>query len=252
MGRFLSVLALACAGMWSIGVLEARAAEFDVSPIKLTLSAKALSGTLVVSNRGDQPARFHVTAFAWEQGADGEMVLSPTKEIMFFPAMLTLNPQEARNLRVGVNVKPGNVERTFRVFVQELPALAAANAPNQTTVSMLVKMGIPVFIEPTVKPKPIPSISALSLQGNKFSFNVNNTGNSHFIPVKITVKPKDGSKPLAELDAGGWYVLAGRKDSYSVTLPTEACLALKSIVVEMQSHEGATMTATLENAHCTP
>ena len=252
MALFLRVLALLCAGFWIFGAREAHAAEFDVAPISLTLSAKAQSGTLVITNRSDSSARFHVTAFAWEQAANGEMVLSPTKEIMFFPAMLTLNPQEARNLRIGVNLQPGSVERTFRVFVQELPALASANAPAGSTVSVLVKMGVPVFVEPNTTPKAIPSISALSLQGKQFSFHVNNTGNTHYIPLEIWVKPKDGSNVLAKLEVHGWYVLAGKKSAYSVTLPTEACVALKSIVVEMKSHNGAITTATLENAHCSP
>ena len=252
MGRFFCMLALVCAAAGGFAALEAHAASFDVSPITLTLSAQAQSGNLVVTNRSDVSARFHVTAFAWEQAANGEMVLTPTREIMFFPAMLTLNAQEARNLRIGMNFKPGAVERTFRVFVQELPALATANTPVGSKVSVLVRMGVPVFIEPTVKPKAIPSLSALSLQRSKFSFHVNNTGNSHFVPREITVKPMDGASVLTTLEVNGWYVLAGKTSSYSVTLPTEACVALKSITVEMKSQNGATTTATLENARCTP
>jgi fimbrial chaperone protein len=250
--RRLWMLALFCAGLCVMGASSARAATFDVAPISLKLPAKALSGTLVVTNRGKESARFHVTAFAWEQAPNGDMVLTPTKDIMFFPAMLTLNAQESRNLRVGVNIKPGAVERTFRVFVQELPALHTADHHDSGKVSVLVKMGIPVFVEPTTAPKPSPSLSALSLQRAKFSFNANNTGNTHYLPLEIKVKAKDGSKVLATLEPGAWYVLAGKKDSYSVSLPTEACLALKSIVVEMKSHGGAMTTATLENARCTP
>jgi fimbrial chaperone protein len=246
------MLALLCAGWCLFAAAEARAATFDVAPIALNLSAKAQSGTLIVTNRSKEPARFHVTAFAWEQAANGDMQLTPSKEIMFFPAMLTLNPQESRNLRVGVNIKPGPVERTFRVFVQELPSLATADQHDSGKVSVLVKMGIPVFIEPNAAPKAIPSLSALSLQKTKVTFNVNNTGNTHFIPLEVKVKAKDGNRVLATLEADAWYVLAGKKDAYSVTLPTEACLALKSIVVEMKSHGGAMTTATLENAHCTP
>jgi fimbrial chaperone protein len=252
MGRLFRMLALLCAGAGCFAALKAHAASFDVSPITLTLSAQAQSGNLVVTNRSDVSARFHITAFAWEQAANGEMILKPTREIMFFPAMLTLNPQEARNLRIGMNFQPGAVERTFRVFVQELPALAAASAPAGSNVSMLIRMGVPIFIEPTVKPKAIPSLSALSLQGTKFSFHVNNTGNSHFVPAAITVKPKDGAKVLAAVGVSSWYVLAGKTSAYSVTLPTEACVALKSITVEMKSQNGATTTATLENARCTP
>ncbi len=251
MGRFLRYFALMCAGLGLFATDKALAAGFDVAPISLTLSAKTVSGMLVVTNRSPEPLRFHVTAFAWDQTPEGEMVLTPTRDIMFFPAMLTLNPQEARNLRVGVSAKPGATEKTYRVFVQELPALATAKEELSGNVAVLLKMGIPVFVEPTGMAKVSPSVSALQMKGSKLVFNLNNTGNTHFIPQKIVVKAKDGSTVLHEEEVNGWYVLAGRKSRYAVTLPATVCVGIKSIDVELQWARGPT-TATLENAHCTP
>lgn len=251
MGRFLRYLALVCASLSSLSAGKAHAGGFDVAPISLTLSAKAASGMLVVTNRSQEPLRFHVSAFAWDQTPDGEMVLTPTRDIMFFPALLTLNPQEARNLRVGVSVKPGATEKTYRVFVQELPALATAQEQPTGSVAVLLKMGIPVFLEPTAPPKAVPSVSAMQLQGTKLSFNLNNTGNSHFVPQKVLIKGRDGAMLLHTEEATAWYVLAGRKTRYVVTLPATVCVGIKSIDVELQWAGGPT-TATLENAHCTP
>jgi fimbrial chaperone protein len=251
MGRFVQYLALVCASFCLLHADKAQAGGFDVAPISLTLSAKAANGMLVVTNRSKEPLRFHVSASAWDQTPEGEMVLTPTRDIMFFPAMLTLNPQESRNLRVGVVAKPGTTEKTYRVFVQELPALATAEQQGGGTVGMLVKLGIPVFLEPTAAPKAAPSVSALQLQGPKFSFNLNNTGNSHFVPDRILVKARDGSTVLHTEEVNAWYVLPGRKTRYAVTLPAAVCVGIKSVDVELKWARGPT-TATLENVHCTP
>src|SRR5688572_1427351 len=68
------------------------ASNFDVSPIMLELSQDAASGTIVVTNRSPEVMRLQVTAFAWGQRADGEMTLAATKDVVFFPAMLSLKP----------------------------------------------------------------------------------------------------------------------------------------------------------------
>ena len=102
---------------------HAHAASFDVNPIVIELSAKTGTATIAVKNRSTEPARFHLTASAWSQREDGEMSLLPTKELVFFPAILTLQPQESRQIRVGAKVKPGATERAYRIFIQELPGL---------------------------------------------------------------------------------------------------------------------------------
>src|SRR5262245_20832967 len=121
MTRSLGGLVLCCTALFCALPRAAHASEFDVSPVTLTLNGQMTSTMLTITNRGSEAVRFHVSAFAWDQRPDGEMVLNPTTDVVFFPAMLTLNPKEARNLRVGTNVKPGAVEKTYRIFVQELP-----------------------------------------------------------------------------------------------------------------------------------
>lgn len=250
MRGYLLLLALLCSAF--LGVLlptGAHASSFDVAPISLTLSAKVSSGMLAVTNRGVEPLRFHVTAYSWDQKADGEMVLTPTKDIVFFPAMLTLNPQEARNLRIGTSIKPGAVEKSYRVFVQELPPLALSPDEQASTVRVLTKMGIPVFVEGS-SAKPAPGLHGLTFAAQKLTFQVKNAGSAHFRPEKIVVKGKDGSKVIHSQNVDGWYVLAGGIRTYEVTLPIEACDVLKSIDVEMKWEGGSTM-ASLGNARCT-
>jgi fimbrial chaperone protein len=252
--RFNAMRGLFFALVLAVGTLygsSASAGSVDVSPTSITLSAKATSGMLALTNRGTAPMRFHVTAFAWDEKPDGEMVLTPTKDIMFFPAMLTLNPQEARNLRVGTNIPPGAAEKTYRVFIQELPALARVNEENAAAVAMLTKMGVPVFVEGTSN-KAEPSVGALTLQGQKLGFQLKNSGGKHFRTEKLTLRARDAAdKVIHSQDLNTWYVLAGHTTTYEVTLPIELCGSMKSLDVELRTTEQASRTARLPNATCT-
>jgi fimbrial chaperone protein len=246
MRRFLCLLTLVLSGLSAFATSAAHASTFDVSPIMLNLSAKVASGMISVTNQSTEALRFQVTAFAWDQRADGEMVLTPTKDVVFFPAMLTLNPTEARNIRVGVNVAPGAAEKSYRVFVQELPPLVKQG--EEGVVRVLTKMGIPVFLE-AEKPKATPTVGALNLSGDQFSFSLKNAGNAHFRAEKILIVAKDGSKAIHMQEVPGWYVLAAGTRNYDVKLPKAACDGLKSINVEVVSDEGNTQAA-LANARC--
>jgi fimbrial chaperone protein len=236
--------------LWLAQGATALASQFDVAPVSLALSAKTSSGTLVLTNRSSEALRFHVTVFAWSQRADGEMVLNPTNDIVFFPAMLTLNPKQSRQLRVGMNVKPGATEKTYRLFVQELPPLVKAKEDEPNAVRVLTKMGLPIFIEPTTRPRPVPGVGGLAVKGDAVSFDIQNTGNAHMRVEKSVITVKDGgAKVIHSQEAAGWYVLAGGTRSYAVTLPKTACAAAKTIEVAIESSHGAAKAA-LQNAAC--
>lgn len=252
MSRHFALFACSCAlALGSLGSLAtpAHASMFDVSPINLTLSGKATTGMLSVTNRGTEALRFQISAFAWDESPKGEMILHPTRDIVFFPAMLTVNPGEARKLRVGMNVKPAAKEKSYRIFVQELPPLVKG-PDDANAVRVLTKMGIPVFIAPEA-PKLTAQLAGLSLRGAKLDFAVRNPGNVHFRPETIVVTARDGGKVLHTEETPGWYVLAGGVRNYSVELPAQACSALNSVQVELRMEKGGTK-ATLASARCTP
>lgn len=228
----------------------AHASTFDVAPIKLELSDKAASGTLVVTNRSPETLRFHVTAFAWKQRADGEMMLQPTKDIVFFPAMLSLNPKESRQIRVGTKVKPGAMERSYRLFVEELPPLAKNPEEEANAIRVLTKMGLPIFVEAKA-PKAAPSVTPLVLAGREVTFSIKNSGTKHMRVQKISFTASGPKKTVYAQELPGWYVLAGGIRTYSVTLPDEACDQATSLEVQMESDSGSP-SARLPSFHCSP
>jgi fimbrial chaperone protein len=239
------------AGLLSaLGAAPVRAANFDVAPTLLTLSDKAASTTLVITNRAAEELRFQVTAFAWNQRADGEMILAPTKDIVFFPAMLALRPKEARQIRVGAKVKPGSVERSYRLFVEELPPVARNQKEENNTIRVLTKMGLPVFVQATA-PKVTPSLTPLQVSGRELTFSVKNAGNTHLRVQKVLLTARNAGKTVHSEELPAWYVLAGGVRTYSVKLPDAACKAATSLEVQMQSESGSPKTA-LASFSCGP
>ncbi len=250
MERLIRVLALFGAMGVFLSAGQARASGFEVSPVALTFTDKVASGMISVTNRSAEPVRFQVKGLSWAQRPDGEMVFAPSNEIVFFPAMLTLNPNEARNIRVGITIAPAATEKTYRVFVQELPRLTVSAAANGGTVGVLSNMAIPVFLAPA-SPKVTPALSPLSLQGATVKFALRNSGNVHFRPDNLVLLAKDGKNVVHTMELSTWYVLAGGTREYVATLPPQACAAAKSIEVELKSERGD-VKASLPSVTCVP
>jgi fimbrial chaperone protein len=231
--RFQGLLA-SCLGFVLLQGGAARAASFEINPVRVSLSASTSSGLIAVRNLSTEPLRFQAMTFAWAQGTSGEMQLTPTEEIVVYPTIFTIKPGEARNMRVGTVAPPGAVETAYRVFVNELPPLQSA--ATGSAVRVLTRMGIPVFVSPPA-PKAGPQIDGISFQGGRVVFAVRNVGNAFFMgrQVRISGLAADGSTVFTR-DLPSWYVLAGGLRAYSDALPSGACAAERlQIAVETEA-----------------
>ena len=240
-------VAITAFGLLSVGVETAYAGQLDISPVTVTLAGGATSSTVVVTNRGTEPMRLQVSLSAWQQLPNGEMSLAPTQDVLFFPAMLTLNPREARNIRVGTKVSASSVERTYRIFLQELPGLIRNQTERTNAVRMLTKLSVPVFVQPAV-PKARPAITGLAVRQGKVAFQVKNGGNAHMRVQKILLRAKDSTRKLHEQSIDGWYVLAGGVRAYEISLPPTVCDAAGTFEVDLESDAGPAQAAL--NARC--
>jgi len=204
--------------------------SFEVSPIRVTFSPQELTALMTIRNDGDQRLRLQVSVMAWDQNKQGEMVLNPTDDIIFYPNLLTLEPSSQRNLRVGVNGAAVAREQSYRIFVEELPA----NIKREFTgVRIITKVSIPIFIRPA-KAEHKNLIERIALRGSELSFEVKNQGNVHIQPREVRVKgtATDGSLQL-ERKIPGWYILAGGMREYRVDVPKAECTKIKDLTVEV-------------------
>ena len=242
MRKTLALTAVVLGLVLQAGTLAASA--FKVTPVRVTFSGPS-STLLTLKNESDQPLRFQISSFLWSQDPKGAMQLTPTEDIVFFPALLSLNPGEERKVRVAATVAAKDVEKTYRIFFEELPPLEKPENSG-AQVRILTKMGIPIFVSPE-KANIEPSIESLKLEKGTLGFDVRNGGNTHFAleGVKVQGVGSNGES-LFDRQLEGWYVLAGSPRTYSVEIPAATCSKLKKIVIEAQTDIGSRAAITKE------
>jgi fimbrial chaperone protein len=220
--------------------LPAAGATFKVSPIQIYLSPNKATELLTVENQSAESVRLQVTAFAWSQSSRGDIQLAPTEDVVFFPALLTLEPGKERKIRIGVAKPAGAVERTYRVFVEELPPLEKpAETGNQSEVKVLTRFGVPIFVQPG-KLARSGAIEGAKLDAGSVKFRVTNTGNTAFslISVRVAGAGADGTQTF-ETQAAGWYVLAGGDRLYEIAIPVADCRRTTTISLEARTEHDA-------------
>ena len=214
----------------------ADASSFNVNPVTISLSGRGQSALLSLQNQSDEEIRFKIAAKEWRQSPKGEMELQDTKDIVVYPAMLTLAPKQERKLRVGTTVLPGASEKSYRIFVEEMPPLKSPKV-EKSEVRVLTKMGIPVFLEPA-KPAVAGAVEGMAVAKGVLGFTVKNTGNVHFLVQTVQARALDAAgATLFEKKLDGWYVLAGGTRVWEVEIPKDACAKTKSFSIEVQAAE---------------
>ncbi len=215
----------------------AQGGTFQVNPIRITLSPQSSSALLSVQNDGSETARFQIGVFTWDQSAEGEMVLKPTEDLIFYPKLLTIEPGDHRNIRVGTKQAVVATEKSYRIFVEELPP---DSNTQQKGIRLLTKMGVPIFIEPA-KQLVHAEFGQMKMGASGFFFEIKNVGNVHFFPSKISVLGKDmPGQTLLEREIQPWYVLPGGVRRYSIPISPSECKQLHDLTVELEV-EGKTL-----------
>jgi fimbrial chaperone protein len=196
-------------------------AAITLTPVQVELTPAKQSELIAVTNENDGDLRLQVEVFAWDQRADGETVLVPTKDILAFPPLLTIAAHETKRIRVGSTVPPGAAEKSYRLSVQELPDQAGPG--GAAAVRMLTKISIPVFLQPGPV-KEAGRIEAEKASNGTWTLRVENTGTRRFVLSEIDAHGVDGAgAPVFDAKASGWYVLAGGRRDYSLALSAADC-----------------------------
>jgi fimbrial chaperone protein len=213
------------------------AGTFQVNPIRITLSQQSSSSLLTVRNDSTERVRFQIGVFEWDQSADGEMLLTPTEDLIFFPNLLAIEPGDERNVRVGTNKSIVSTEKSYRIFVEELPPTEKSETQG---IRILTKMGVPIFIQPA-KRLLQGQVGQIKLAESRFSFEVKNAGNVHFFPRFIRVQGTGSTgETLFERDLQAWYILSGGIRRYSIDITQSDCPKLQNLAVEVE-FEGKTL-----------
>lgn len=220
--------------------IPAGAAELGVTPVTFTLAKGASSGMLTVENRGSDPVRLQVSVTSWSMNPQGEMQVKPTDDIVAFPGLVTLMPSEKRVIRFGiVNNPPSETEKTYRIFLHELPSLESSlGEKNGATFSVHTTFGIPIFIPPSESVKHV-SVSALNVAGGHVRVIFANTGTVHTSVSEIRIAGTDNTGRTVFLNVQhGWYVLANNDRVFDVKLQHPDCAKLANVTATVYSDAG--------------
>ena len=209
-----------------------------LEPVHIFLSGARASTLLLVRNTGAEPLRLQLRAFAWDQTSDGSMQLDPTSDVLVFPTLLSLPPGDQRSIRVAVTVPPGQVERTYRLVLEELlPPGSQRQIPGGSGARVVTKTSIPVFLAP-VKPIVDARIESPRLTNSVLTFEVRNIGKIHLLPPSIRISgARSGGATAFEHEIPGWYILAAGTRRYTVPIPPDVCRTLDRVQIQIRAGE---------------
>ena len=223
------------------------ASAFKVTPVKVLLSRRVPTALLTLKNESDRRLRFQATVFVWSQTREGKMELSPTRDVVFFPPLLSVEPGATRKVRLGAAAEFGTLEKSYRIFFEELPELEPAGLPAQTQLKIRTRMGIPIFLQPGEAERGS-RVEGAAIGGGNLRFSVRNTGNVHVNVGRVRVRglgPTGG--PVYEREADGWYVLAGGSRDYAIEVPLDRCEGIARFDIETMV-DGITAVTKLESS----
>lgn len=210
----------------------ARAGDWRVSPIRLDLGRDAKSGAVTVANDSDDRLQVQMKAFEWTQDAEGKDRYEETGEILFFPRMMIIEGKEEKILRAGIRVPAAAKEKTFRLFIEEIPGPRKAEGAN---VAVAIRFGVPIFVKP-LKEEARGEVGPMTMSAGSLLVSVNNTGNVHFVVQSVLVRGRNrAGEEVFSRELSGWYLLAGVSRGYATTVPPEACGTTAVVEAEVKT-----------------
>ncbi len=224
------------------------AANFSITPTSLDLEKNVRSGVFSVINSGNEKLNVQISVKEWGQDADGKDVYADTKDIVFFPKIMTVEPNEQRAIRIGIKSAPSPVEKTYRLFVEEIPLsknpTVTGSGKIAAGLTIAFRYATPIFVKPLL-PQESGIVEKVEMSKGICKTIIRNTGNIHIkvLSVKFKGLAVDG-KELFSMDSAGWYILHSLSRSYEVKVPAEVCGKLATLEVSAQS-ENLTFNGTL-------
>lgn len=211
------------------------AGQWRVSPIKLKLDRSTKSGVITVVNEGSEKLHVQIKAAEWTQDAEGRDQYTDTSELIFFPRIMVLDKMAEQVVRVGIRVPPAKQEKTYRLFIEEIPR---ARASAGATISVAIKFGVPIFVKP-LKGMAKGVLEKIEMSKGVLTAVVTNEGARHFTidAVRIVGRGSGGATVYSK-DLSGWYVLSGARRVQRTTISPSLCKKIRRLTVKVEKDTG--------------
>jgi fimbrial chaperone protein len=200
--------------------------NFSINPIRIFFEGGKKTDMLTVKNESAKKVALQISAVAWTQDEKADNVYLPTEDILFFPKLVEIPPGEEKIIRIGTRVSRGDTEKTYRLFLEEI---SDNNKMETTSVRMLMKVGVPVFISP-LKSAASAVIGKMELSKGSLRVNVKNEGNIHFIMKSMKLEGRDDSgKEIYTAEQAGGYLHHGKTKDFTFGIPEGVCRKIKTL-----------------------
>lgn len=195
----------------------ALAGSLTVFPVRIQLAPEEPVQTLTVRNSGGEPSRVQLRVYAWSQHG-GEDVFAETRDVLANPPLFEIAPEAEQLARFGLRVGAGDVERSYRVILEEVPIDELAR-PGE--IRTLLRISIPIFVPP-VAPRTEIAWSARPSGAGSIALGLSNGGNMHIQISRLTITRADGTSLGAE-DMSAYLLPGARTErTFAVSSPVRA------------------------------
>lgn len=189
---------------------NAPAASFSVEPTRIFLK-DVPQIVLRVGNASESEVFIQSEMMVWAQH-DEKDVYTASRDILVSPPMFKIPPGGDQTVRVRfMRGDTSKLERTYRLFLQEVPQAQL----SQAMVSTTLKMGVPIFIQPE-KIDPANFVWKATRTADGIKVQISNTTNSHIQFTGLRLSTLEG-KVLSD-EKVFTYVLSGQAYHWDIKL----------------------------------
>ena len=214
---------------------------FSISPIRLDLDRQNKTERITIGNdETDRKIEMQAKLVEWTQDAKGNDVYVESDDLVFFPRIFAVDKQDQRVMRVGLKVPAAATEKSYRLFIEELPPPPDAGKKG-AQILFVLRFGVPIFVRPD-KEQLAGAIEALEAAPTAATVVITNRGNQNFQIQSLSVKSQAGY----EKEIIGGYVLAGATKHIAAPFPPELCRKLGKLQVVMKTDRIGTIERTFD------
>ena len=207
-----------------LAAATASAASLHVAPVRLALTPVRPVAALTLGNGEEEEVAVQVDVLAWTQ-RDGQDVYEPTRDVLVNPSIFRVAGRGQQIVRLGLQAPTaGDVERSYRVFFQQLPREQAVSAQPGTgpQLQTLLRIGVPLFVPARAPHQALqwrlqPETSGA---GPAHRLWLDNQGTDHLQVTGLQLHDAGGRELLRK--SVSWYVLPGQSGSVALALPALA------------------------------
>ena len=194
-----------CIG-YCLSLSVSHATTFNVSPIRVELSAVKPASFLTLTNNDASAKVVQVELMAWSQ-AEERNIFVPSDDIVVNPPIFTVKPGKTQIVRLGLR-RPIEADRelSYRLFLTEVPPPVESAAQRMSQgLQIVLRLSVPIFVS-TQKSSPTLSWKAASDKDGAIHLTATNTGNMHFQIQDLKLALPTSSRVLAK-ENGAVYLL---------------------------------------------